>query len=711
MRSVLSFGVIFVLASVLAACGGGGGGGSAVPGGGGGGGGGGNTPTPVPTTVPTVTPAPRGRPYTLPSASPVVQSAYTIDSKPQGLNVTVDGAAAGKTPLTPPLGFSAKAHAVTIGATPPFTVTVAQTANGSHTVFYNQQLDTAGKIASITPGSVSRSTASLRALPAVRRLAPSAAHRAVLSDTRLVVTYDVSALRAGATFDAIERAGGASAGRTLAQSARAVSRVVTVQPGRSAETVRRAIASSNGVAAAERVHLRYALASTPVYPNDAHFNQSEQWDLYQIAAPAAWGYGLGSAAVTIAVIDTGYDPNQPEVASRVTLAERVIGGAIDNSAGAAIDTDGHGTIVSGIAAAATNNAAGWAGVAFGASLQEYKVFPDGPGATSDSNDVAAAIREAVANHANVILIAQGAPADAGPDAFERDAVSFALANNVAVVASSGNERASGATTVDFPAGYDGVISVGASALDDTAFPGTASGAREYVAPYSNAGPGLALVAPGGNPGGASDNDQIHWIENAYTTQPFAGTPACAAGTAPSNCGALFAGTSVAAAHVAGAAALLLAQHPGLTPAQLAALLASTADDIADPNQGHGRLNVRRASAALAGDAAPFPKYVPPFEQFVAFAYTNVGQSATRPAIADLTYPAGVPVGSDGTFRVADQPGTIGAYRIGVWYDANGNGVVDAGDYFGATSVCATNAPCAGAGAVAVLPVKAGFVLP
>ena len=710
MRSVLYFGVILVAAFGLAACGGGGGGGgSAVPGGGGGGGGG--TPTPVPTVVPTVTPTPRGRPYSLPSASPVVQSAYTIDSKPQGLNVTIDGAAAGKTPLTPALGFSAKAHVVTIGATPPFTVTVAQTANGSHTVFYNQQLDTAGKIASVTPASLGRRAASLRALPTARRLAPSAANRALLDEHRLMVTYDPGALRAGATFDAIERAGGASAGRTLAQSARSVSRMVTVQAGRSADAVQRTIASANGVVAVDRVHLRYALASTPVYPNDSHFNQSEQWDLYQIAAPAAWGYGLGSAAVTIAVIDTGYDPNQPEVASRVTLSERIVGGAIDNSAGAATDTDGHGTIVSGIAAAATNNTAGWAGVAFGASLQEYKVFPDGLGATSDSNDIAEAIREAVGNHANVILIAQGAPADAGPDAFERDAVSFALANNVAVIASSGNERATGATTVDFPAGYDGVISVGASALDDSAFPGTASGAHEYVAPYSNAGPGLALVAPGGNPSGTSDNDQIHWIENAYTTQPFAGTPACASGVAPSDCGALFAGTSVAAAHVAGAAALLLAQHPGLTPAQLGTLLTSTADDIADPNQGHGRLNVRRASAALAGDAAPFPKYVPPFEQFVAFAYTNTGQGATRPAIADLTYPAGVPVAADGTFRVADQPGTIGAYRIAVWYDANGNGAVDAGDYFGVTPLCAANAPCAGAGAIAVLPVKTGFVLP
>ena len=709
MRSVLSFGVIFVLASGLAACGGGGGGGGGTVPGGGGGGGGGSTPTPVPTSVPTATPTPRGRPYSLPSASPVVQSAYTIDSKPQGLNVTVDGTAAGKTPLTPPLAFSTKSHVVTISGTTPYTVAVAQTANGSHTIFYNQALDTAGKIASVTPASIGRQTASVHALPVVRRLAPSAAGRAILDEQRLVVTYDPNALR-GTTFDAIERAGGAGAGRTLAQSPHAVSRIVTVQAGRPAESVRRSLASANGVISVERTHLRYALASTPVYPNDSHFNQSEQWDLYQIGAPAAWGYGLGSAAVTIAVIDTGYDPNQPEVAARVTLSERIVGGFIDNSAGAATDTDGHGTIVSGIASAATNNAAGWAGVAFGASLQEYKVFPDGPGAASNSADIAAAIRDAVANHANVILLAQGAPAGGGPDAFERDAVNFALANNVTVVASSGDERASGATTVDFPAGYDGVISVGASALDDIAFPGSASGAREYVASYSNAGPGLALVAPGGDPT-QGDTDQIHYIENAYTTQPFPGTPACAAGTAPSNCGALSAGTSAAAAHVAGAAALLLAQRAGLTPAQLTALLTSTADDIADPNQGHGRLNVRRAAAVLAGDAAPFPKYVPPFEQFVAFAYTNVGQNATRPTIADLTYPGGVPVASDGTFRVADQPGTIGAYRIAVWYDANGNGIVDAGDYFGFTALCAANGPCAGAGAIAVLPVKAGFVLP
>ncbi|HWT06341.1 MAG TPA: S8 family serine peptidase, partial [Xanthomonadales bacterium] len=343
--------MIFVLSAMLAACGGGGGGGSSVPGGGGGGE---STPTPVPTVVPTVTPAPRGRPYVLPSASPVVQSAYTIDSKPQGLNVTVDGAAAGKTPLTPPLAFSAKAHVVTIGGTTPYTVAVAQTANGSHTVFYNQQLDTAAKIASVTPASAGRQTASLHALPAVRRLAPSAARRAALDERRLVVTYDPNALRGAATFDAIEHAGGATAGRTLAQSARAVSRVVSVQAGRSGDAVRRALAAANGVTAADFVHLRYPLASTPVYPNDTHFNQSEQWDLYQIAAPAAWGYGLGSAAVVIAVIDTGYDPNQPEIAARVTLAERIVGGTIDSSAGAATDTDGHGTVVSGIAAAATN---------------------------------------------------------------------------------------------------------------------------------------------------------------------------------------------------------------------------------------------------------------------------------------------------------------------------------------------------------------------
>jgi subtilisin family serine protease len=551
-----------------------------------------------------------------------------------------------------------------------------------------------------------RGTASTHALPPVRRLPPALAGRAAFSDRRLAVTYDASATGDG--IGAIERRNGVREARTLLQTPDAISRVVTIASGHSIDDVRRGLAAERGVRSVERVRLRYPLASTPVYPNDPNFSQNEQWDVFQIGAPAAWGYGRGAKSVAIAVIDTGYDPHQPEVAAQVTVAEKVVGGRIDASAGAAADTDGHGTHLSGIASAATNNAVGWAGIAFGAALQEYKVFSDGVNPIADSTDVAGAIREAVAQKANVILLAVGGAADAGPDPFERDAVNFALANNVVVIAAAGND---GATTIEYPAGYGGVIAVGASALNDAAFPGSASGAKEYVPAYSNTAPGLTLVAPGGDPNGTTDTDQIHWIENAYTTQPGVGTPACAPGTAPAACGALFSGTSVAAAHVAGAAGLLLAKNAALTPAQISSLLSSTADDIGDPKQGSGRLDLRRAMAALANDLAPFPKYTPANAQFIAFAYTNVAQSATKPAIADVTYPRGVRVNADGTFRIADLPVGIGAYRIAVWHDVNGNGTIDAGDYVGVSALCTASGPCAGATAIAAAPVAAGYVLP
>ena len=706
MRNVWCVGLFVVSACAMAACGGGGGGGGSAPGGGG--------PLPAtPTPTPGATPTPAGRPYSLPSAAPVTTSAYTVDSNPRGLAIALDGAAAGTTPATISPAYAANVHTITItpqGAATPYVVSVAQTANGSHTIFYNGQADTFGKIASLSTSAVRRRPDLLRgALP--QRLASGAANRLLFSDRRLAVTFDTAALAARDTIGSLERRHGVMSAVTASQSDRTVVRVVTLGDDRSIDVARRELAAERGVRSVDRVRLRYPLAAS-VFPNDKHFNQSEQWDLFEIGAPGAWGYGPGKPAIGIAVIDTGYDPNQPDVAPQVTFAEKVRSGFIDASAGAAADTDGHGTAISGIASAATNNAVGWAGVAFGASLQEYKVFSDGLAPTADSADVAAAIREAVAHKANVILLSLGGSAAAGPDALERDAVAFALSSGVSVVAASGDERATGVSTIDFPAGYDGVIAVGASAVNDAAFPGDALAAKEYVPGYSNAGPGLTLVAPGGDPQSAADSDQVHWIENAYTTQPFAGVPACPGGTAPADCGVRFAGTSMAAAHVAGAVGLLLSQNAALTPAQMSALLVSSADDIGDANQGAGRLNLRRAMASVTGNPPPVPAYVPAFRQFVAFAYTNLGRGATVPVIADLTFPRGVPVNADGTFRIADLPAPPAAYRIAVWYDANGNGAIDAGDYFGVVPAqCPASGSCPAAAAIAVKPVAGGFVLP
>ncbi|MBD5605220.1 MAG: S8 family serine peptidase [Candidatus Eremiobacteraeota bacterium] len=610
----------------------------------------GSTPTPVPSgSKPTPTPTPTPLPtYALPSASPAVQSAYTVQSYPaSGLSVLLDGTPFGTTPTTITPSYQKTLHMISIvpsSTASPYVVSFAQTANGSHTIVYNQTIDTNGKISSFSATPFSRSRGRVAAATqrgratGLRRMAVTHAHRARYDAQRIVVHFDPSRFSGGRTVASLEGAHGAVRAATFSQSSRDITRIVTLARGTDVDSALRAFSAEYAVTSVDRVRLRYPLSSTSsgnVYPNDPGYTSGSQWYLDVLELPAAWGYGLGSPSVPIAIIDTGYDPLQTEVAPGVTFSERIVGGTITSASDEATDTDGHGTFVSGIANAQTNNGAGYAGIAYGASLQEYKVYTDSTAPVADSADVAEAIREAVAHGAKVILAATGGEADAGPDPLERDAVAYALANGVTVVAGAGDE---GDSTLDYPAGYDGVISVGASAVNDTSTPGTVvgSGNFEYVPTYSN-GPGIAsLVAPGGDPSGASDTDGIHWIANAYTTQPIAGDAACASGTTPAQCGILMSGTAPAAAEVAGAAALLLSQNGSLVPSQIATLLKESAVNISDPGQGSGRLDVHNAIVRLVGDTTAAPAPPPPsYQQFVAFAYANSG--GTVPVILDQTY--------------------------------------------------------------------------
>jgi uncharacterized Zn-binding protein involved in type VI secretion len=731
---------MLMFASFIVACSGGGGG---TPGGGPPGGGG-ATPTPHPSSAPSATPSgaasvtPTPVPkttYVLPSPSPVSQSVYSIDSNPHGLAVLLDGTSLGMTPQTTTPAFANTPHIFQItpnaAATPnasasPFVVTVTQTANGPRTIFYNQILDTLGKITKITTTSASRRPQFNLARAAAfgaRRLPISILGRPRYSSNRIAVTYDTARL-GSRTFASIERAHGSQSALTMSQSPASVTRVLTLASGRSVDAAMRGLASEVGVASVSRVGLRYPMASpgAPVYPNDTYFADGEQWYLSPVIdMPDAWAYTLGNPSVAVAIVDSGYDPNQTEVAPQVTVAEQIIGGYISKAAppGAVSDTDGHGTFVSAVVSASTNNAAGFAGVGYGVSLQEYQIYT-GSNPVADTADEAEAIREAVANGAKIILVPLGGASSAGPDPLERDAVDYALANNVTVVAAAGNESA---TTLDYPAALQGVISVGASAVNDTATPGTVVGGGnfEYVPTYSNVDPNLDLVAPGGDPSSAADPDVIHWIKNSYTTTPAAGLPACPSGTATADCGVLIAGTSPSSAQAAGVAALMLSLNPALTPATIQTILDSTADQIVnatsvpDPRQGHGRLNAHRAMVAVAGDPAPVPALpAPAFTQFRAFAYTNSGATTpVAPTIVDVTFPFGAPVNVDGTFRIADIPAIPpGKYKIGVWIDTNGDGVVDAGDYFGAvTNTCSTTGPCSGATTITAALVTSGYKLP
>ena len=391
----------------------------------------------------------------------------------------------------------------------------------------------------------------------------------------------------------------------------------------------RALRSNAGVASVSRSALRYQMSTNAAsaFTNDPYFKGFSgttvplyelpsipgQWDMHAICAANAWAYGQpnafgpvfpaaqgGSASVPIAIVDTGADTSHPELSSRITYGESVLSGTVTPGLSAVTDTDGHGTNVAGIAAASGNNNLGFAGVAYNVPLMIFRVFPNtgcpSSGCTALGSDVGIAINDAVSHGAKVISLSLGAST---PDTGEENAVAAAISAGVVVVAASGNETH---TSLDYPARDSGVIAVGASALDDST--GTVN---EKVASYSNYDAGHAttwgLVAPGGDPSGSTDYDDLHWIENISSSQAPTTSTTCTAdyGSPPSgttDCRTLIAGTSQATPHVAGAAALLLSVKPTLTPANVFTALCTTATAIPGATKaGCGRLNVYRAMAS------------------------------------------------------------------------------------------------------------------
>ncbi|HEX5275866.1 MAG TPA: S8 family serine peptidase [Candidatus Rubrimentiphilum sp.] len=402
--------------------------------------------------------------------------------------------------------------------------------------------------------------------------------------------------------------------------------IVSVAPGTEDAAIRQ-IASSAIVEKVARSAVRRLQSTTAATLNDPYFNgftpsntpplyesaaKPGQWDMHVICAANAWGYGnantTGSTfsgalggSVKLAIVDTGADLTHRDLAGRAVFAESVINGAKTVGIASMHDNDGHGTNVAGIAAASGNNGFGFAGVAYAVPLLIFKVFPDPPcgtgGCTASGADVGMAISDAVAQGARVINLSLGA---SGPDTAEEAAVAQAIANGVVVVAASGNETA---TTLDFPAADPGVIAVGASSLDDS----NPASIVESVASYSNydaTNRTWGVVAPGGDPSGSGDLDDLHWIENVYSSTASGSSCGVDLAGASGDCRALIAGTSQATPHVSGAAALMLSVNGLLTPAAVKSTLCATARNIGNAKEGCGRLDAYRAVAHAANDPNP-----------------------------------------------------------------------------------------------------------
>jgi subtilisin family serine protease len=694
--------------------------------------GGGKSVVPKPSATPTLAP---GCKVLTPQSS---GSTYTLTSNPTGLSVQRQDASSANcvyfsgttqtsdTPQTAPHQWQ---YVFTPSAASPYTVPVAQTLNGNHTIFYNQAGDSSGAITVSSLQSVARRTGmSLQRGAETARGIQRFSGAGVVAD-QVLVRYRSAGTTAQtrARASQIELAEGAKAGPELTTVSGEYERFVHVPAGSDATAFAATLRGQRDVLDVYPVHKRFALTKPPMIVSDPHANNVDQWYLFADGFPNAWSYTHGTN-IKIAVIDTGVDLNNTDLNANIDFQT-----GYESVNHNAQDTNGHGTNVTGIAAAIANNALGFAGGGYNVRLLAYNIFPDAT--TSSHNQTAtvadevAAINSAVSKNVDVINLSLGAAEDYGAnngyDQGEHDSIQAAITAGVTVVAAAGNDADGGETgtphtVLDYPAAYDGVIAVGASALRDNNT-GTFAGSTEYVAAYSQYGPGLGLVAPGGDPG-ASDTSPLHWIWNYSTSTANFPSDQCTYGhgtlpVTPTNCTAFFAGTSQATPQVSAAAALLLAAaggHHTLTPAKVAQILEDTADNINDAHQGHGRLNIYRAVAAVTNDPTGAAYSGPSIQktsptQIVAFAYDNSG--GTIPHILDVNYPSGVPVDANGNFRLGDVPVTATVYHVGVWYDANGDGIVNAGDQFGSAAVTCSAAQKCTIGNITMHAVTAGFVLP
>jgi subtilisin family serine protease len=324
---------------------------------------------------------------------------------------------------------------------------------------------------------------------------------------------------------------------------------------------------------------------------DTAFNQ--QWNLQKIGAPSAWNASTG-ANVTVGVVDSGADSGHPDFGGRVTTFRCTDTGGERNNcggAGSGDDQNGHGTHVTGIVGATKDNNEGIAGVAPASRIVVAKVFTcnnsacDEPGASFE--DVVAGVNKVLAEGAKVVNLSLGDPGVFGAGFLCNNSDFSNLLNAI---------WNAGAVPV-FAAGNcgGGFLGGGSNFQNTNALVVGATGPDDTVAGYSSSlsGTKWGLVAPGGADASCSSNSG----GCVLSTWPRS---KIGAGQAPY---AWLHGTSMAAPHVAGAVAAILArQSPPDRVAAVNALLGSL-DKISCGSGCQGRLNLARALGVSGAPAA------------------------------------------------------------------------------------------------------------
>ncbi|MDO8806360.1 MAG: S8 family serine peptidase [Elusimicrobiota bacterium] len=319
-------------------------------------------------------------------------------------------------------------------------------------------------------------------------------------------------------------------------------------------------------------------------PNDPLL--SSQYALAQVQAFGAWEYETGfSSRVTVAIIDTGIDGSHPELSVKLTGTSR----AFDPVSGAASNNQpptpacNHATRAAGVAAAASDNSAGVAGISWGAKLLSLKIFSDsdcnddcsdsGSSCATSETSIAAAVNDAISLHntagAGKVIINMSLGDTGGCSGPLQTAVDAATAAGLMLFAASGND---GAPFIDSPANCAGVIAVGATDLQDN------------LASFSNRDTLMVtkgLTAPG---------------VSLYTTTMGGGYASAS-------------GTSFSSPLAAGLAALVWSAKPAFTAVQVLDTMKNSADDLGSPGPdrdfGGGRINALKAMRLAVNGSVNF----------------------------------------------------------------------------------------------------------
>ena len=444
----------------------------------------------------------------------------------------------------------------------------------------------------------------------------------------------------------------------------------------------------------------FASGQSSPYPTDGQWyaHTADSALVSAINAPGAWALTTGSSAITVAVVDTGVRYDHADLAAKLLpgynfISEPAIAG---NSVGRSSDASDlgdyltaseisanstlfsgcsaqasstwHGTVVAGIIGADTNNGTGIAGVGWKVKILPVRVLGKCGGYDSD---IIAGMRWAAGltvtgvpanpNPARVINLSLGATGTCSQAYLE--AVSEITSAGALVVAAAGNES----TTTGTPANCSGVV--GVAALRHA---GTKAG-------YSSLGTAVAISAPGGNCVNSTGSCTYGFVSttNSGTTTPVADANG---GSTYTDASSAEIGTSFSAPLVSGTAALMLSAQPSLTPAQLTALLKSSARAFPTTG-GTSGISQCRATSGRNGSSTQDECYCTTTTcgagmLDAAAAVAAALGTATPPSASISVSPTSPTAGSTVTLSGADsQAGSAGSIASYQWTLTSGGGIV------------------------------------